>query len=123
MEHLDYFFPDISTPRSREVLLEDPTPYYKRWGEIMLSHIHPELKSPLDIFEYIHVGPSGEKARRGVHLPGLWHHIFFMPRTKSSCYVKAPTASSSSQQRQQQQSTAASGQGSAAVQALLQPAV
>ena len=89
----------------------------------MLSHIHPELKSPLDIFEYIHVGPSGEKARRGVHLPGLWHHIFIMPRTKSSCYVKAQTASSSSQQRQQQQSTAASGPGSAAIQALLQPAV
>ena len=65
MEHLDYFFPDISTRRSREVLLEDPTPYYKRWGEIMLSHIHPELKSPLDIFEYIRSTSSKQRKNCG----------------------------------------------------------
>ena len=80
MENLDCFFPDISTPLSREVLLgDDPIPYAflvrKVEREYVVSYLdnkldvidekiptrqdstlrthHPELQSPLDVFEYI----------------------------------------------------------------------
>ena len=79
MENLDYFFDDITTNQSREILLEDPTPFSflirkvkreyvvtfidnnlefrdekipTRTDSLLRQH-HHELQSPQDIFQYI----------------------------------------------------------------------
>ena len=79
MENLDYFFPDITTHQSREILLEEPIPFAFLIRQVKREYVvtflvnnlefrdeklptrtdsflrqhHHELQSPQDIFQYI----------------------------------------------------------------------
>ena len=50
MEDLDYFFPDISTPRSREVLLgDDPIPFAFIVRKVEREYVVTYLDNKLDV--------------------------------------------------------------------------